>query len=180
MSDSKPVTGAAPIQATGAPENDVSWTNAVVNTVANGADTPYGPAVINLAGGATTTLTFSNGSLKSNNGAAITLAPGRVKGLYIHNVAAGQKLQDGTVGAGISTSIVTIGGNMLAGAARPIKTSDASAALEIPNGMSLGWSFHNGGAGYTVTASSTDQIVLTNLDGTNAAVVLLDMVFGGN
>lgn len=178
LSDSKPNAGTRPSTTSDSPENDVTWTNGGANTVALGADTVYGPVVLNLAASATTTLNVQNGSLTTLLGASIAAA--RIKGIYAWNVAAGQKTEDGTSGAGVASTTLTLGGDCLCGTARPMKQGTYAAAdgIQINNGCSVGFSFDNAGTGYTVTASSTDQIKVINQDGTNAAVCELMIVLG--
>jgi hypothetical protein len=178
MSDSQTVAGASPIGGSGGLANSVTWTNGVANNVALGADTPFGPHLVNLAASGSITLTFSGGTLFTNVGNAITLNPGRVKGLTIWNIGVGKQAQDGTPGG--ASTICTVGGTMLAGAARPIKTSDASAALQLGNNDSLSWNFDLNGAGFAVTLGSTDTIVIHNLDSVNAAVVQISSPMGSN
>lgn len=162
LTASFPVLGSNPRKITSLDTPTDTFGTAVgANTVAYGCDAVYGPIVLSIAFGATTTLTLTGAAITDNLGNTITAARGKF--LYIHPLGTGETASDGTAGNAAGPCLV--GGTFLAGAARPIKTSDAAALLQIPSGGVLLWSFDNAGAGYTVTGSSTDTITIKNNDG---------------
>lgn len=178
LNDSLTVAGAAARVASASQTNQNTWTSSNANAAALGADTIYGPILITVATSATNTITLSNSSISTNNGTAIAVTAGRIKGLMIWLVGTGQKTQDQS--AGNACSSIHVGGTALAGAARPIKTSDAAASLAISNGMSLTWMFDQGGTGFTVATGATDTITIKNDDGANIAQVVINLILGSN
>lgn len=175
LQDAKPVAGSQPVTFNQAQPVTNTWLSSSANTLSLGADTVYGPVKLTVLNGTPQTLTFSNGGgLTSNSGNAIAMA--RVKGVKVWNVAAGQTTADGVVGNGAKT--ITLSGTMLFGSGRPIPGTTPS--LPVTNGMAHALGFDNNGAGYAVTLSSTDTIIVTNNDGANTIAVVELCVWGGS
>jgi hypothetical protein len=166
LSDIRPIAGGQPIPYTGGQPLTINWgTGNGANTAPLGADTVYGPITLTLLHGTPQTLTFSSGGgLVTNQNVAVAAA--RFKAIKIWNVAANQSLSGG--GVGNNAANITVTGDMLIGSGRPF----SAGTITINNGMAIGLGCDNAGAGYTITSSSTDQIVLTNTDSTNTIAVV--------
>jgi len=173
---SQPVVGVQSALKTPAMTSDASksFGTSAANNALGGADTVYGPTLLSVGTSSTTTLTLSDGSLKDNLGNAIAITAGHVKGLSVRLLSAAQTSPDGT--AGNACSGITLQGDCLVGAGRPVQGSPGSGGtatkLEVKNGCSVTLDFDNG-TGYAVTGSSTDVITITNEDGANAAKVMI-------
>jgi hypothetical protein len=155
-----------PLTSTNSVQKRINLGTSVANNVAGGSDEVYA-AVLNISASASTTITITNlTDVCGQTGMAFA----RLKAWRI------QLLGTGDVG-GTSASSVSVGN----AASHPFafNLSSGSTTVQIDNGSV--WSYADQGAtGFTVTASTNDQIKILNNDSVNAAAVQIVLVGGSS